>query len=343
MAVTARSALGCDYAFGPAVRLRIHGCRVAARHFASEFAPQVPSAGTPDVEVHVRFGRPSQADVTRFSSGGHKTARWRVALSPADDRPLRATVLLAGGPPSFALSLVQGYFVEPLVAVALAGERYVALPSAALTTRDGAVLLMGRSGSGKSSVSMRTLARGRAVLGDDQVVLDGQGRCWPYPRRLRVYPDLRDTAPAAWTGLRRATRRSLRMRRAVRRLSRGFVAPSLAVAATELGPPPPRGPVPARHLIVVERAAEVGELTVVERDAGWATEQAREILADQRGRFLAVADERWQIAVGAVVEREVETFRSAIDGLRVEHVRVPRSWDAVRAVDALDAHLAGAS
>jgi hypothetical protein len=87
----------------------------------------------------------------------------------------------------------------------------------------------------------------------------------------------------------------------------------------------------------------VGELTVVERDAGWAAEQAREILADQRGRFLAVADERWQAWMGAVVERELETFRSAIDGLRVEHLRVPCSWDAVRAVDALDAHLAGVS
>lgn len=340
--MTARSVVVSDYAFGPSVRLRVHGSRTAARHFAAEFVPQVPATGTPHVEVDVRFGRPPPGR-TRFCSGGHKTARWRVALSPPDDRPLRATIVLAGGPPSFALSLVQGYFVEPLVAVALGREGYVALPSAALTMRDGAVVLMGRSGSGKSSVSMRALARGRAVLGDDQVVLDGEGRCWPYPRRLRVYSDLRDTAPAAWHGLRRSTRRSLRVRRAIRRLSHGVIAPSLAVAATEIGPPPPRGPVPARHLIVVERAAEVGELTAVERDAGWAGDQAREILADQRVRFLAVADERWQAAMGEVLAREVEIFRSAIDGLHVEHVRVPRSWDAARAVGALDAHLADAS
>src|SRR4051794_19369016 len=109
--MTARSVVACDYAFGPTVRLRVHGYRAAARHFASEFAPRMQSGGTPHVEVRVRFGRPSQADVTRCSSGGHKTARWRVALSPRDERPLHATILLAGGPPSFALSLVQGYFV----------------------------------------------------------------------------------------------------------------------------------------------------------------------------------------------------------------------------------------
>ena len=328
------SSAGSDYAFGPAVRLRVRGSRGAVAHFAREFGPPLALVSTPQVDVDVRIGWP-RGGRAGIASGGYKSVRWRLELSPPNQRPLRATIVLSGGPPSFALSLVQGYFVEPLVALALAREGYVALPSAGLALDQGVLLLMGPSGSGKSSVSMRALALGRPLLGDDQVLVDSEGGCRPYPRRLRIYPDIRDTAPAAWLRLPGSTRRILTVRRAVRRLTRGFVAPSLAVPTTEIGPQAPPGPLPLKRLLVIERAAGVEDLGVRPRDSAWAVHRARTILADQRCRLVAIADESWRSALTAVGEREAEIFESAIAAASIEDVRVPAGWDAARAVDAL--------
>jgi hypothetical protein len=327
---------GARYSFGPAVDLRVRGSALARTHFAREYGPGGAGDGAPDVDADVRLWRrpPAEHEGVR-AVGGHKTARWRVALSDPDRRPLGIRIDVTGGPPSFALSLVQGYYVEPLVAVALARSGFVALPSAALVARDGARVIMGRSGTGKSSVSVRALAAGWDTLGDDQVVIGADGRCWRYPRRLRLYPDVRRTAPRAWLRLRPATRRALQGRRLLRAATRGYVAPSLAVAASELGRPGPAEPVPAARLVVVERSAEVTSLTERERDAGWAVRQARAVLGEQRVRLAAAADARWTAALEDAAEREAETVRAWLGRLPISQLLIPRTWDAPTAVGAL--------
>lgn len=96
------------YVFGPGVRLDVRGAGRARAHFAREYGPPSPAGGPADVEAVVSLwpGRPGQG-----ARGGHKTARWCVAPGPPDARPLRVEITVAGGPPSFALSLVQGYYV----------------------------------------------------------------------------------------------------------------------------------------------------------------------------------------------------------------------------------------
>jgi len=264
--------------------------------------------------------------------GGHKTARWWVALAKPDVRPLRVEMAIAGGPPSFALSLVQGYYVEPLVAVALAEAGYVALPSAAILSDDGALVVMGHSGSGKSSVSVRALARGLRVLGDDQVVIGTDGGCWPYPRRLRLYPDIEETAPEAWRRLNPSTRRALRLRRRVRRVTRGFVAPSLPVSQAELAPPVERVRSPARRLVVVIRDANVNLTTERQRDARWGAERAAEVIAAQRSRFALAAGDSWRHALAATVRQETAVLRAWLESISVTELRVPRAWSAPTAV-----------
>jgi hypothetical protein len=320
------------YAFGPQIRLAVRGSRSARAHFEREYGPAVPPRGSAAVVAAVGSWRPGAADGAR---GGHKTARWRVTLGPPDARPLRVAVTLAGGPPSFALSLVQGYYVEPLIALALAEAGYVALPSAAIAGERGALVIMGRSGTGKSSVSVRALAEGRRVLGDDQVIVAADGRCWRYPRRMRLYPDIEDTAPQAWPRLRPATRRTLRVRRVVRRATRGFVAPSLAVPVSELGAATDPGPVPAVRLVVVERSDAVRVLSERERDPGWAATRAAEVIAAQRSRFGAAAGDRWHSALQAAAAREAEVLRRWLGGLEIAELRIPRAWTAPAAVDAL--------
>jgi hypothetical protein len=322
---------GRCYVFGPAVRLAVDGPARARVHFEREYGPGV-TAGSPQVEADVSLGR---GPAGRYATGRHKTARWRVALGSPEEHPLRVAIGISGGPPSFALSLVQGYYVEPLVAVALARAGFVALPSAAVLGGGGALVIMGRSGSGKSSLSVRALAGGGRILGDDQVIVADDGGCWPYPRRLRLYPDVRDTAPEAWRRLRASTRRTLRVRRAVRRATRGFVAPSLAVPASELSTPAPVERVPASRLVVVERAADVQVLTEHERDAGWAAREAAEVIAAQRTRFAAGAGERWQAALRQVAAQEAEILRAWLDPLPVAQLRIPHAWDAPTAVTAL--------
>jgi hypothetical protein len=322
---------GRSYAFGPAVRLAVAGSARARVHFEREYGPGVV-ADSPRVQADVSLGH---GPAGRYAAGRHKTARWRVALGTPEDHPLRVAIGIGGGPPSFALSLVQGYYVEPLVAVALAREGFVALPSAGVLGSGGALVIMGRSGSGKSSVSVRALAGGRRILGDDQVIVADDGGCWPYPRRLRLYPDIRATAPAAWRRLRPSTRRTLGVRRAVRWATRGFVAPSLAVPVSDLSSPAPVERVPASRLVVVERAADVQVLTEEERDAGWAAQEAAAVIAAQRTRFAAGAGERWQAALRQAAGQEAEILRAWLDPLPVAHLRIPRAWDAPTAVTAL--------
>lgn len=325
-----------DFLFGPAVRLRVLGPRPVRAHFAREFGPaQAP--GDPDVEARVRFARdPGLDGAVAQHAGGHKSARWRVALAPPGERPLRAGVALQGGPPSFAVSLVQGYHVEPLVAVALARAGFVALPGAAVVLDGGALVLLGGSGTGKSSLSVRALARGRALLGDDQVILAPDGGCFRYPRRLRLYPDVAVTAPAAWSRLRPRTRRTLRARSAIRRATRGYVAPSLAVATSEVGAPAPPGRVPARGLVTLERSGDVRTVVEDERDAAWGARAAAQILAEQRARFAQVAaDAAWAAALDDVARREAAVLERWLRGVTVTRLRVPRSWDAATAVDAV--------
>jgi hypothetical protein len=327
--------LTSGYTFGPAVRLSVTGAARARSHFNREYGPAF-ACSRPDVEADVGFSlrRPGGA-----GRGGHKTARWTVSLSDPAERTLLARISLGGGPPSFALSLVQGYYVEPLVGIALARAGSVALPSAAVVGSDGALVIMGRSRSGKSSVSVRQLAAGRALLGDDQVVIGGGGSCWAYPRRLRVYPDIRDTAPEAWTRLRAGTRRTLLARAAVRRATRGYVAPSLAVAASDLGPAPlPADRVPVAGLLVVERT-DATSLQESERDAEWAVPQALELLAAQRERFAVLAGNRWRALLRDTAACERAVIAAWLDGVPVTHLAIPRSLSAPAAVGVLAARV----
>lgn len=329
-----------SYRFGPDVRLRVNGAVLARRHFEAEFGDGHDDAGDDaDVEVEVSFGLRTRPEWG--VGGGHKTARWRVSLGDPGDLPLRASVRIAGGPPSFALSLIQGYFVEPLVGVALARAGSVALPSAGLVEDGKALVLMGRSRSGKSSVSVRALAEGRPVLGDDQVVIGADGCCWPFPRRLRVYSDIRETAPIAWSRMPRSTRAALSARRATKWLSLGYVAPSLVLAPSKLGRVRRPSSLPAGRLVVVERATDVHQVVSRRRDVAWAVDAARDTLIDQRKVFMSAAGYSWQQELASVLDREARTLYEALAGLDVEHLRLPATWPARRAVDALDAHLRG--
>ena len=327
------------FRFGGAVVLRLSGPERLLRHFDAEYGEaRVRGPEEPDADVDVRLvpgvGPRPDGDAVVFT-GRHKTALWRVVLGDPGSQPLQARIGIGGGPLSFTSSLVQGYVIEALVAGALAGRGRVALPGAAFGAGEGAVVLVGRSGAGKTTLTARALASGRPVLSDDQVVLDAEGGVRRFPRRLRLYPDIRRTAPAAWSRLPVRTRTALTLRRVARDLSRGHVAPSLAVPVHEVGPTVVHGPLPVRRLVVVGRT-DGEEVAVTPRAAEWAVRQAAHVMAEQWARLTDAVDGRWATALAGVRAAELEALERAVQGIPVTEVVIPRSWGAARSVGALE-------
>jgi hypothetical protein len=321
------------FAFREDLQLRVIGGSAVLNHFDAEYGPAAAPDDDSRPDVEVRFARPVASGRATIR-GGHKTARWRVGLGAPTDQPLALSIALEGRPRSFGLSLVQGYFVEPLLSVAAARTGAVLLPAAGIIGDEGATVLMGRSRSGKSSVTVRALADGKPTLGDDQILLDGSGRCSAFPRRLRFYSDLPQTAPAAYARLRAATRFALRARRLVRALTRGYVAPPVRVSAAELGTYA-REPFPAARILLVERAAAVERLTSTAADAASAVAFALMLIDEQRARLNDATGAAWALALNDAHESEARTLRAAFEGRIIRHIALPKSWDAVRTIDLL--------
>ena len=329
---------GSRFAIAPGLDVEVAGDRAARRHFAAEYDGAAAPAGAAPAALRVTFARERGAGAPSLA-GGHKTVGWSVWAGVSGET-LSARVVLRGRPRSFALSLVQGYVVEPLLSVAAARRDLVLLPSAAYASGGGAVVLLGRSGAGKSTLMARALAAGAHVLADDQVVVAADGGCRRFPRRSRVYTDLPAVAPGAYAALGRRRRAALAGRRAAQVLSRGWIAPSLAVPPRAFGDPGAPGPLPLRRLVVLERdagAAEVAEEGIASEDV---LAEAAAILADQRARLLEGGDPALAAAVAGAAAREAATLGAALGDAVLARVRVPGSWSAPEAITALERHLA---
>lgn len=323
-----------SFAFGPGLVLEVQGSTVIHEHFVSEYgARAVTDDGEPGVVV--RFGRAPGGRKERY-----KSVHWRVELGDPSERPLRASVDVAGRPLSFALSLLQGYVVEPLVALAAARAGYVLLPSGAVEMEEGVVLMLGQSRTGKSSLCARALAAGRRILGDDHVLLDRGGRCHAFPRRLRVYSDLEHTAPGAFRRLSRQVRTKLRLRAVVRTLTRGYVAPPLRLRVEDLGQPLPVEPLPLARVVAIRRDGGAHGLERRGLPFDSLIELAETVASEQRVRLMSGPNaDSWRDALAATREADREVLRVGFRDLPAQMVFLPAAWDAARSVDALAAVL----
>ena len=302
------------------------------RHFRAEYG--APDATSP-VRVAISIGARLPDGAAVDLHGGHKTVRWSVSLGQGDADPLRAILALRGSPRWFGVSLVQGFLVEPLISLAAAFRGQVLLPAAAIAEEGGALLLIGRSRSGKSSVSARALALGRQVLGDDQVLIDPGGDVSPFPRRMRVYDDLLKTSPMAARALPPRTRLGLRLRRAVRVATRGFVAPSLALPRSAFGGGPAATAAPLHRIVVVRRSASAQELSMEGLAHEDVLSEAIEILGEQRRALSRLQRDDWLTIMRSAAEREAAMLDSALRRAPAYRVTVPEAWGAPSAVDAL--------
>jgi hypothetical protein len=265
----------------------------------------------------------------------HKTVRWEATLAHIGAAEMELRIALRGRPRWFGLSLVQGYLIEPVLSMLAATAGMVLVPAAGIVQEGRATLLIGRSGSGKSSISVRALATGMTVLGDDQVCVDATGTCTRFPRRIRVYDDLARTAPTAVARLPAGYRAQLQLRHLVRLTTRGYVAPSMAVPAAVFGGRRPDAPVPLGRVVLLLRSSGVTDLTVEEAGPETAVSWSLEALSDQRKRLAATLGPEWADELDVTAEQERATLTAALRGVPILRIRVPGRWASATAISAL--------
>ena len=304
-------------------------------HFRAEYGA-ARGGPNPAADLVVTFARTSPGALG--FAARYRSLRWRVALEPFGNGPLHATIDLRGMPRSFGLSLLQGYVVEPLLGLLAPAAGHVLLPAAAVQTERGALLLIGRSRSGKSSLVARTAASGTAVLGDDHVLVGADG-CRSFPRRLRLYPDIAQTAPAAHAALPARTRLALRALGFLRTASGGSLAPPVRVPVEMLGAVL-REPAQLAQVVVLERR-EVPRLSAEALSGDELVADAMAVLRDQRRALEQVDDPRWCEPLGRALSVEESLLQKSF--ARVDDLRrlvVPTRLPARESVAAIAAELA---
>lgn len=323
------------FAFLEGLRLEVRaGDKRTLAHFRAEYGA-VRTDPTSTADLVVAFEKTSPGALGFHA--GYRSLRWRVRLAPFEDGPLRATIDLRGAPRSFGLSLLQGYVVEPLLGLLAPAAGHVLLPAAAVQTKGGALLLVGRSRSGKSSLVARTAASGTAVLGDDHVLVGADG-CRAFPRRLRLYPDIAQTAPAARAALPARTRLFLRALGFLRTVSGGSLAPPVRVPVETLGAVL-REPVPLARVVVLERR-DVPRLSAEALSCDELVANAMGILREQRRALEQVDDPRWREHLGRVLAVEEPLLHKAFARLDdLGRLVVPTRLPASESVAAIAAEL----
>jgi hypothetical protein len=324
------------YRFGPGLTVSIRGERRARAYFRAEYgsAALAGSPEVPAVEATIGARVRAVADATTAEpelEGAHKLARWRASVPMRPEVNTMRVAVAVRGP--LGLALVQSLVIEPLLSLAAVRAGSVLLPGAAIAKGDRTLLLLGRSRSGKTSLAARALAAGLRVLGDDQVIINAERECLPFPRRLRLYPDLSRTAPAAFAALQPSVRTRLAALGRVNALTRGFVAPPVSISASALGA---NATGPVRLLIgdvVVVRRARVDALTLEPLDASELAAEADDVLMGQRSEIFKVPGVR--DAYETLLAHERAIISCALDASPARRVLVPDSWTSEQAVGAL--------
>jgi hypothetical protein len=323
------------YQFGPGLVASIRGDRRARGHFHAEYAAAALGSNSTFPILEATIGTRVLRDRDRRTAheaelrDSHKLARWRVAMPARPDGNKLCVTIDVRGP--LGLTLIQSYIVEPLLSLAAVRARLALVPSAAIALNGKALLLIGRSRSGKSSLAARALAAGLRVLGDDQVLINASQDCLPFPRRLRVYPDLMRTAPVAFATLRPSVRGALAALGRVNALTRGFVAPPLRVEASSLGAGTPT-PLPIGEVVVIRRAP-VDELRSEPLDQRQLAAETEDALSGQRSELFSLPGLR--DATAPLLAQERSIIASALGAAPARRVLVPVSWRAEEAVGRL--------
>ena len=332
----ASKSLRADFVFGAGVSLTIEGRRPVFDHFVAEYYAASHPRERRTSDVHIELESPLYRELKMM--GGYKTARWRVSLGDTGWEPISAKIALLSTPRSFGLSLIQGYFVEPLLEMALTRRKAILAPAAGFISGQDATLLVGASRSGKSSLMVRALGGGVRILGDDQVILTSEGTVFAFPRRLRVYPDIRATASSAYSTFPLSLKSALRGLNIVGSATAGWVAPPLRIQPSALGLEPAKGEHALHRLYLIERDERAARPSRSVVEPGALADQMMALLDRQRERLtpLLLAKAGWTDLLERTRERERSILAKALGGIGADKLVVPSCWEAHQAIDHLE-------
>ena len=224
------------YEFPPGVLLRIvsrHSHVLA--YFDAEYGP-FRTADTTDVQLNVHVGKqsnmahPTGAIVHRRQ---HKLTRWTVTFT---DLESERTCIEFDGLGVMTLPYLQSFYIEPLLWFKLLPRGHALVHGASVCQGSKSRVFVGSSRVGKTSLTLSQAERGNAVQGDNYVILSPDGTSIAFPRRLRVYPDLRTSLPTIHRRLPFTTRTRLKSYAILNWLSRGYANPATRLALAQLVP-----------------------------------------------------------------------------------------------------------
>jgi hypothetical protein len=319
----------------PSIGLGVTAESAAILHFELEYGPSAEDQSACPLEITIG-PIPSSFPSVASWQGRRRTTTWRVALASPDRAPLRAAIDVRG---VFGLPLLQSLAVEPLLSVAFARRGEVLLPAAGILRPAGLLIALGGPRAGKSSLAVRGLGRGLRILGDDHVILEPQGSARAFPRRLRLYPDLIETAPDVYRRLPAARRRDLRLRELGRRLSRGRVRLPILVPAAEIGGVTAGvaggATAPAEEVAILQRSPDVRDAVIETLEAAEVAARAGGLIEADRS-ILQARGSAWAEACGAALRTEIALLESAWATTPARAVTVPARWPAIRAFEQLE-------
>jgi hypothetical protein len=256
------------------------------------------------------------------------------------------TIIEIDGRGIMLLPFVQGFYIEPLLRMQFARLGYGLVHACAVGVGADATLIAADARMGKTTFCLGEAVRGKPVIGDDYVILAPDGTVTRFPRRHRVYPDLRATCPGVYAGLAPHDRRILGALGLVGLATRGFVRLPHILDIRKLVSAAP-----------VVQSARLSSVLSLAPAAGDAIEGPREVTADgmidhiqqvNRAQATRLTLRRaggpvdLHACMDAVDGLERDILRHALTNLTLAEIRVPRARDAAMIArllrDRIDAH-----
>ena len=224
------------YEFPPGVVLRIvsrHSHVLA--YFDAEYGA-FRTAGTADVQLNVHVGR--QGNIAHSPDAivhrrRHKLTSWTITFTDLDSE---RTDVEFDGHGVMTLPYLQSFYIEPLLRLKLLLRDHALVHGASVCKGSQSRLFVGGSRVGKTTLTLSQAERGNAVQGDNYVILSPTGTSIAFPRRLRIYPDLRRSLPTVHRRLPLTTRTRLKSYAILNWLSRGYANPATRVPLAQLVP-----------------------------------------------------------------------------------------------------------
>ncbi len=214
------------FSFAPDVAIRIDGPDRVLSYFDAEYGPlAISQCGAPAIDLiiesyrhgtaAVRTGAPESLVVRRR----HKVTWWALTLNGLEDETTRMAFSYVG---PMGLPYLQNFYLEPLLRLKLLQAGLALVHGCALAKGSMSVLFAGGSSVGKTTLALRQAAQGRAILGDNYIILSREGETFRFPRRLRIHSDIRETNTEVHRLMARRERAWLSLSRIIRALSLGY-------------------------------------------------------------------------------------------------------------------------